>query len=571
VTVEDLNPHLDYTSSTVPQEERDESLGDPRGIVWNAAGTRGYVSGMGSNNVVVLGTGDPLRPTIEVGEGPTGLALDEARARLYVLDKFEGAISVVDTTSQAEVERVPFFDPSPAAIKVGRKHLYDTHATSGTGVVACASCHVDARMDHLAWDLGDPSGAMKDVDSSQNLGANIPGLNVGFEDWHPMKGPMLTQTLQDIVGKEPHHWRGDRDGIEEFNPAFLGLLGDDELLSPAEMQEFEDFLATIYFPPNPFRTLDNSLPTSLPLPGHFTTGRFGPAGQPLPNGNAATGQNLFRPPNLLDAGGLACVSCHTRPTGAGTDLRLQGGSFQPFPVGPNGEHHLALVATDGLTNVSMKIPQLRNLYERVGFDLTQPESTTGFGYLHDGSVDSIARFVNEPIFNVTSDQQTANLVAFMLAFSGVQAPQGNTTNLFELRGVGSQATHAAVGRQATLVGPPTAGQDALLDTLVAEADQNDIGLVAKGRVAGLARGWVYLGADRWRSDRTGETFTRASLEALAGAGSELTITAVPKGTERRIGIDRDSDAFGDRDELDVGTNPADPTSRPKIRRMGPPE
>jgi len=55
------------------------------------------------------------------------------------------------------------------------------------------------------------------------------------------------------------------------------------------MQEFEDFLATIYFPPNPNRNFDNTLPTSLPLTGHFKTGRFGSTGQPLPNGNAQAG------------------------------------------------------------------------------------------------------------------------------------------------------------------------------------------------------------------------------------------------------------------------------------------
>lgn len=42
-----------------------------------------------------------------------------------------------------------------------------------------------------------------------------------------MKGPLLTPTLQDVIGKEPFHWRGDRDGIEEFNPLFVSLLGGD--------------------------------------------------------------------------------------------------------------------------------------------------------------------------------------------------------------------------------------------------------------------------------------------------------------------------------------------------------
>ncbi|NOT31775.1 MAG: hypothetical protein HOP15_15120, partial [Planctomycetes bacterium] len=442
-TVIDLNPHLDGSAATVPVSEREKSLGDPRGIVWNGAGTRAYVTGMGSNNVVVLdqqGRRAGLAPTIEVGAGPTGIVLDEARAQLYVLAKFDSALSVVSIAKESEVARLPFFDPSPRAIRRGRRHLYDTHATSGTGAVACASCHIDARMDRLAWDLGDPAGEVKVVDDSQNLGP-APGHGHAFEDWHPMKGPMLTQTLQDIIGKEPHHWRGDRDGLEEFNPVFVSLLGDDEVLSAAEMQEFEDFLATIHFPPNPFRNFDNSLPTDLALPGHFRTGRFGQAGQPLPNGNALLGLQAFRPPSLIVVGSLACSTCHTRPSGAGTDHHLVGSTYEPFPLGPLGEHHLALTSSDGLTNRTIKVPHLRNLYERTGFSGLQPESTAGFGYVHDGSIGSLEILANEPLFLVSSDQATADLVAFMLAFSGDTHDLGPLNVLLEPPGPPSRATH----------------------------------------------------------------------------------------------------------------------------------
>jgi hypothetical protein len=105
----DLNPHLDYSVATLPQSERDKSLGDPRGIAWNAAGTKGYVTGMGSNNLVVIdgsGSRAGLAPTIPVGEGPTGIVLDAARGRLLVLDKFESAISVVDLQGTRSRSRV---------------------------------------------------------------------------------------------------------------------------------------------------------------------------------------------------------------------------------------------------------------------------------------------------------------------------------------------------------------------------------------------------------------------------------------------------------------------------------
>src|SRR5206468_960029 len=97
----DLNPHLDYSPSSVPQLVRDLSLGDPRGIVWNASGTRAYVTGMGSRNMVVIGSDGHRVVTapVELGGGPTGMALDESRQRLYVLNRFSSTLSVLDTGS----------------------------------------------------------------------------------------------------------------------------------------------------------------------------------------------------------------------------------------------------------------------------------------------------------------------------------------------------------------------------------------------------------------------------------------------------------------------------------------
>ena len=342
--VVDLNAgHLDYSKANIPQSERDRSIGDPRGIVWNATGTRGYVTGMGSNNLIVIGPGGNRLGRVEVGEGPVGIALDDARQQLYVLNRFAATISVVSLAGPEKVvATVPFFDPTPAAIKLGRQHLYDTHATSGLGQVACASCHIDAREDALAWDLGDPGGAMQAVvGTNVTTPANTPnpgpnahnlfatGFLSGYEDWHPMKGPMTTQTLQDIIGLEPFHHRGDKDGIEGFAGAYVSLQGDDAALPPAEMQELEDFLAEITYPPNPFREFDNSLPTNLPLPGIVSTGRYALAeGEPLPNGNAQNGLALF---TTSAPGATRCVQCHTIPTGMTTHMRWNGSQYVKIP------------------------------------------------------------------------------------------------------------------------------------------------------------------------------------------------------------------------------------------------
>ena len=469
----DMNSsHLNYLSATIPQPMRDLSVGDPRGIAWSADGARVYVTGMGSNNVIVMdGGGARVGSPIEVGEGPTGIAVDDASSRAFVVNKFDASVSVIDLVAGAESARVSFHDPSPEAIKIGRKHLYDTHETSGLGQLACASCHVDSRTDRLAWDLGDPSGSVASA-SGQNLGMGLPGLTAGFQDFAPMKGPMTTQTLQDIIGKEPLHWRGDRDSLHDFSGAFTGLQGDNAQPTAADIDEFEEFLATIHFPPNPYRNFDNSLPTSVSLAGHFSVGRFSPAGTQLPNGNAAVGLNLYMPPSTLDAP-FACATCHTLPTGLGPDMTLSGFTFVPVPAGPNGEAHHGLVSVDGSTNRSIKIPQTRAIHEKVGMDLTQTNVQAGFGFLHDGSIPSIAHFLSSPAFTFVSDQQLANVIAFMLSFAGSDLPNGSVNNPLFPPGTASNDTHAGVGTQTTITDWATAplAQIGLVTAMMGDAQR----------------------------------------------------------------------------------------------------
>lgn len=546
----DLNPHLDYTSHITTSVNREQSIGDPRAIAWKADGSLAYVTGMGSNNVIVINASGQRTASdniIGVGEGPTGIVADNPRNQLYVLNRFEGTLSVINMNSRRETARVAFFDPTPESIRAGRRHLYDTHRTSGLGHVSCASCHVDARTDRLAWDLGDPGGNMIAIDEARhNLGAGFPGLGTNFTNFHPMKGPMTTQTMQDIIGKEPHHWRGDRDGIEAFNDAFETLLGDDTRLNTLEMQEFEDYLATITIPPNPFRNLDNSLPTELPLPGHVTGGRFGQAGRPMPKGNALRAlEETYRPFDRgIDRGNFACVTCHTLPTGLGSDTALDFINFQPIPAGPNGEAHHALVSVDGSSQRAFKIPQTRTSYDKMGFDMTSRRSRAGFGFLHDGSIDGLSRFLSASAFEPDDNQQVADMVALMLAFSGSEFP--GSGDAFEPPGTGSKDAHAAVGQQQTLTSQiPTARLEAFLSL----AEAGKIELVAHSSISGIPRGWLYLGNNRFSTDSGNVRESTAQLLLQATPATPITFTCVPESCGERLGIDRDRDGIGNFDEI----------------------
>lgn len=507
-TVTDLNPHLNYSVQTTTPGERAKSVGDPRAIVWNSARTRGYVAGMGSNSLIVIDQTGARIGAVDVPSGPTGLALVEPANRLYVLSRFAGVIASIDTATLTEqtTARRGFFDSTPAVIKSGRPFLYETRTRSGLGHVSCASCHIDGGIDFLAWDLGDPSGTVKTFNQVCNFGAG------GCENWHPMKGPMTTQTLFGLVNVGPLHWRGDRENVAAFNPAFVSLLGADAPLSAAEMNAFSAFVATLTFPPSPNRNLDNSLRTSFPN-----------------GGNPANGLNLYNTVRF-DGGIFTCVQCHALPTGT------------------NGQ----LTSANALQeSQSMKIPQLRNMFPKAGFDKVSLSGNRGFGFTHDGSVDTLFNFLLAPVFSgfaagQTGVQQRKDIEAFLMSFS--------------------TDTHAAVGVQTTLVSAASASpaQLALIDSIVALADQSAVGVVVKGRFGGVPRGWAYSGGGVFQSDRQAETATLASLKAAAAPGAELTFTAVPRGSETRLGVDRDGDGFLDRDEILAGSDPVNPASVPGV-------
>ena len=103
----------------------------------------------------------------------------------------------------------------------------------------------------------------------------------------------------------------------------------------------------------------------------------------------------------------------------------------------------------------------------------------------------------------------------------------------------------------------------LIDTMVALANSSTsrVDLVVKGLKDGLPRGWFFdRTAAKFLSDRQSEVYSSDALRALAAPGSEQTYTLVPAGCGRRIGIDRDADGYLDRDELDFGSDPANPLS-----------
>ena len=526
-----LNKHIDYEAVPVPLGVKLQSLATPVGMAVSGDGGTLYVAAFGSSAIGVFDTAaleadtfvpDAADHIAVSGGGPAGVALDGDR--LYALTRFNNAVVTIDLTQGsvgAEVQSVPLHNPEPQSVIDGRPFLYDALLTSSNGEASCSSCHIFGDMDDLAWDLGNPDDIVVANGNPFTTGTGAP--------FHPMKGPMTTQSLRGLANMGPQHWRGDRQGNEvaafnAFNVAFPGLVGRDEgQFSPAQMQQFTDFALQIVYPPNPIRQLDNTLRTDEQA---GRTRYFG----------------------AVTDGGLNCNGCHT--------LDPPNGFF-----GGNGNS-----SEEGETQ-EFKIPHLRNVYQKVGmFGLASTpgldgtfanlgDQVRGFGVLHDGSIDTVRRFLNPTTFALTVAERT-NLETFVMAFDTDLPPM-----------VGQQITRTA--SNGAVVDPRisamlTAANAAYASKLLGPgARQCDV--IVKGIVGGQARGYLYDPTlTQYHSDRAAEALvSHAALQAVtASPGQELTWTCAPYGSGTRMGLDRDLDTYYDRDELDAGSDPADALSIP---------
>lgn len=499
-----LNPHINYSATPGPQAEQDSAIGNPTGAAWSSDGQRVYVTALADNRIAVLSAAGGMLARAATVAGPTGIVVDDARQRLYVVGRFHNQVQTLSTSDFSQLGLTGIgFDPTPEGIVNGRKFFYGGF-TSGHGDQACATCHVHGDFDNIAWDLGNPQGTMAPRPPGQ--------LDPLLQGFHPMKGPMTTQSLRGLPNTFLLHWRGDRADLNAFNGAFVSLMGRAVQLPDSELAAFNDFVLPLVYPPNPNEFLNRTMPDA-------------PLGQPSP----ARGQTFFF--NQATDGPLTCNGCHAAAS---------------FGTGTNGQviNHTALQESQ-----DMKVPQLRNLYKKTGFtDLPGVTNKRGFAFTHDGSVDNLFDFLHFPGFSFPNgDADRRDVEAFLLDFDTGVAP--------------------AVGFQLTFDGTNNADPVALarVDTLrgQAEASPGNCDLIARGRAGGQPRGWAYQGAGQWKSDKSAEgPIGTSQLIALAGRGSELTLTGVPRGSGQRAGLDRDRDGYPDGDELDAGSDPGNPASTP---------
>jgi DNA-binding beta-propeller fold protein YncE len=545
-----LNKHLDYSSccATVPNGESAVSMALPMQMAVTGDGSQLYVAAMGSSKIGLYDTGeledDSFVPSLSrqipvSGGGPTGVVLDEKRKQLYVLTRFDNSISIISTKSKSEVAHVPMFNPEPPSVVAGRRFLYDA-TLSSKGDSACATCHIFGDKDDLSWDLGNPDGTM--LVNNNPFKANVTPFPLD-PSFAPMKGPLSTQSLRGMANHGPMHWRGDRTGsltepneqpdsgafneeeaFLQFQKGFVDLLGRPAPLPDADMQAFADFILQVMYPPNPNRSLDDSL---------------------TPDQQA--GEDFFFD-RTSDSGIISCEGCHRLDPEANAEFGV------PFPgfFGTDGQQ-----AREAFPQV-FKIPHFRNLYTKVGMFGMFPldplieivpgamdhmgDQIRGFGFSRAGDIDTLMRFLHATNFSTNflfgpnpdgfpsgtaqGELERAQVEQFLLAFDSNLKP--------------------IVGQQVTLAVGSDDDADARVALLMARADAGDCDLAVRGT---SSRGFLYLGGGSFLSNSAAaSTVSITTLRNSLIAQGALTFTCVPPGNGYRVAVDRDDDGVLDGDD-----------------------
>jgi len=509
-----LNKHItSYGKGLGTAAEKAAAVAIPVEMAVSPDGNTLYLASLGTNKVARYSTSalenDSFTPSasqqlIVSGGLPSGVLLDAPRGRLFVTTRQDNGVSVVNTGSFAETSHVKMFSPEPAEVVNGRKFLYDATYSSSRGDSSCAGCHIFGDMDHLAWDLGNPDG--NSAKNNNPYSRFVPFFLRTTVNFHPMKGPMTTQTFRGMAGNGPMHWRGDRQGVsagatleerafKDFRVAFPGLLGRDAEPTEEELTAFARYTLKILMPPNPNKPLNNV---------------FTPDQQ--------KGFDFYMKNNADNL--TTCNGCHAFDASKGF-------------YGTDGT-----MAFEGLTiSENFKIPQLRNMYTKVGmFSRNLPrfaqtgDQIRGFGYSLDGVQGSIDSFLNADVFLPVGAASRALLETFVLAFPSNFDP--------------------VVGQQLTVT--PSNGSQAdvseRLSLLVTRAGvtspRPECELVAKAVIGGTARGWVYAReSSSFVSDRRGDAAVAlADLLSLGRSNNApLTFTCAPPGNGTRLGISRKGD------------------------------
>ena len=238
----------------IPLDELDRYYALPWGVAIAPNKAKIYIGTAGSESVTVIDVPKLLRTVktrrqsfvndlsasadyvvarIPVGRNPRGILLSPDGRHLYVANRLDDNISVIDSATNTVASTIDLGGPKNIdALRRGERLFY-TADFAFQGQFGCANCHIDATIDGLQWDL-EPDGFGKDI--------------------------VDNRSLEDLAGTEPFKWNGSNpDMPTECGPRTEKYFYRSQSFDAQQLTDLVSFVYSLPYRPNRYRLANGEL------------------------------------------------------------------------------------------------------------------------------------------------------------------------------------------------------------------------------------------------------------------------------------------------------------------------
>jgi YVTN family beta-propeller protein len=239
----------------LPLDEIESYFALPFGVAIAPDKSRLYVSASGTDEVAIIDLRRALEAArsqgavpltsdlsasaryvlarIPVGRNPRSIALSPDGSLLYVANRLDDSISVVDTAHSQVVGTIPLGGPAELTPERRGERIFNSSRFAFGHQFGCASCHLDATIDGLSWDL-EPDGFGIDI--------------------------VDNRSLEDVEFTAPFKWNGGNPDIEtECGPRTERFFFRSEGIRGKDLEDLASYVKSIPLRPNRYRRPDGEL------------------------------------------------------------------------------------------------------------------------------------------------------------------------------------------------------------------------------------------------------------------------------------------------------------------------
>lgn len=238
----------------IPLDELDRYYALPWGIAITPDKSKIFITAGGSQTVTVVdvqkllqtvhtrsrsfandlsASADYVAARIPVGRNPRGVLLSPDNKRLYVANRLDDNISVIDTASNKVFSTIDLGGPRTInALRRGERLFY-TAQFAFQGAFGCSNCHIDSTVDGLQWDL-EPDGFGKDI--------------------------VDNRLLENLAGTEPFKWNGGNPNMPtECGPRTEKFFYRSQSFNDQELTDLVTYVYSLPYRPNRNRQANGEL------------------------------------------------------------------------------------------------------------------------------------------------------------------------------------------------------------------------------------------------------------------------------------------------------------------------